>query len=69
MPRKNLEVARKSKLLSQKQLADKAGISDRMYRYLESGTSQGSLVVWSKISEILGQPIDVLTKNEEEKTE
>lgn len=66
MARKNLEVARKSKLLSQKQLADKAGISDRMYRYLESGTSQGSLAVWSKLSEILGQPIDVLTKNEEE---
>ena len=69
MPRKNLEVARKSHLLSQKQIADKVGITDRMYRYLESGTSQGSLTVWNKLSEILGQPIDVLTKNEEDETE
>lgn len=66
MARKNLEVARKSHLFSQKQLADKVGISDRMYRYLEAGTSQGSVAVWSKLSEVLGVPVDTLIKNVKE---
>lgn len=63
MARINLEIARKTRQLSQKQLAEQAGISDRMYRYIERGEKYGSMQVWVKLSEILGKPIEFLIEN------
>jgi transcriptional regulator with XRE-family HTH domain len=63
--RKNLRRARLNKDLSKKELAEKVGISERMYGYLESGESEGSIAVWQKLSDILGETINNLIIREE----
>lgn len=64
--RSNLRIARIKKKLSKKGIAKKIGISERMYTYLESGESDGSISVWQKLSSILDESIDNLIIKEEE---
>ena len=51
--RKNLINTRKNKGYTQVELANKLGITDRQYRSLEAGTSNGSIKVWWKLKGIL----------------
>jgi DNA-binding XRE family transcriptional regulator len=64
--RSNLRKARLKKDLSKKDLAALVGISERMYNYIESGESDGSLTVWQKLSSVLDDSIDNLIVKEEE---
>ena len=64
--RSNLRKARLKKDLSKKDLAALVGISERMYNYIESGESDGSLPVWQKLSSVLDDSIDNLIVKEEE---
>ena len=63
--RKNLISARKSAEYTQVELAKKLGITDRQYRSLETGTSNGSIKVWEKLKSVLHvESIDFLLEQE-----
>jgi transcriptional regulator with XRE-family HTH domain len=64
-----LRNARKLKMLTQKQLAEKAGVSAAMIAHLESGKVQASLDTIEKISETLGISICYLILEQEEVAE
>lgn len=52
--RKNLLKARKDEDLTQVEISKILGISDRYYRALEAGTSNGSVKLWDKLEDLLG---------------
>ena len=56
----NLIKARKEKCLTQKQTAQILEISERQYRKLEAGTSNGSIDTWFNLKDLFSQPIDCL---------
>jgi len=56
----NLIKARKEKCLTQKQTAQILEISERQYRKLEAGTSNGSIDTWFKLKDLFNKPIDCL---------
>ena len=56
----NLIKARKEKCLTQKQTAQILEISERQYRKLEAGTSNGSIDIWRKLKDLFEKPIDCL---------
>jgi DNA-binding XRE family transcriptional regulator len=60
--RKNLIQARAEKELTQLELSKLVGTSERNYQYLEAGTSNGSLSLWKKLSNVLGKSIDLLLR-------
>ncbi len=62
--RKNLITTRKNKNLTQIDIATKIGISERQYRSLEAGTSDGSIKIWQKLKSVLNKPIDFLLEKE-----
>lgn len=62
--RKNLIITRKNNNLTQIDIAKKVGISERQYRSLEAGTSDGSIKIWQKLKLILNKPIDFLIEKE-----
>lgn len=56
----NLIKARKEKCLTQKQIANILEISERQYRKLEAGTSNGSVDIWYKLKNLFNTSIDCL---------
>lgn len=50
--RHNLKAARKSAGLTQQQLADKLGISERYYRFIEAGIRTGDIELWDEMEDI-----------------
>lgn len=64
MLRINLINERKKKQLTQAETAKFAGISTRQYQSLEAGTSEGSIKVWKKLSDLFKQTIDYLLAQE-----
>jgi len=63
--RTNLIKSRQNKDLTQVELAKKLNISERQYRSLEAGTSDGSIKIWRKLKDILNaETIDYLLEQE-----
>lgn len=58
--RENLISARKNRELTQAQVADTIGVSERQYQRLEAGTSNGSIDTWSKLKALFNTNIDDL---------
>lgn len=58
--RANLIKARKEKRLTQKQISQALEISERQYRKLEAGASNGSIELWCKLKKLLNISIDCL---------
>lgn len=52
--RRNLKRARISAGLTQREMADKLGLSAIGYRQIESGTRIGKIETWDKLEDILG---------------
>ena len=50
--REKLQAARKSKGLTQQAVADYLGISERYYRYIESGTRDGDFEIWDDLEDL-----------------
>ena len=50
--RTNLKKARQAAGMAQKQVAEKLGISERYYKYLEAGRSIGSVDLWDALEDI-----------------
>lgn len=61
--RNNLRKCRTVLGYTQKQLADKLGITERQYQRIESGEQDGTIKLWEKIKVLLAQPIDFLIEN------
>ena len=67
--RNNLAKLRQNKKLTQVEIANKIGISERQYQYLEAGTSDGSIKIWRKLKDILNaETIDCLLEQEADNT-
>ena len=65
----NLIKLRQNKNLTQVELAKKLEISERQYRSLEAGTSDGSIKIWYKLKSILNaETIDYLLEQEVDNT-
>lgn len=60
MKRQNLISTRKNKGYTQKEIAKQVKVTERHYRTLEAGTSNGSMKVWHRLSELFDKPIDFL---------
>lgn len=50
--REKLQAARKSKGLTQQTVAEYLGISERYYRYIESGTRDGDFEIWDDLEDL-----------------
>lgn len=65
-----LRKARKEMNLTQEQLAEKADLSDRHLRNMESGAADDpSAILLYNISKVLGKPMEEFFKEESEKYE
>ncbi len=62
--RKNLINARKTKELTQEELARRLNITSRHYRALELGSSNGTIPIWKQLKQILDKSIDDLLEQE-----
>lgn len=60
--RKNLQEARKAKGMTQKQVAEYLGISERYYRFIESGNRGGDFEIWDTLEDLLGIHQRILRK-------
>jgi len=65
--RKNLINARKKAKQTQKNLATILNITERQYRSIENGKSDGSMKIWKKLRILLNATIDDLEQTEETK--
>jgi len=65
MKRDNLKEARQEKGFTQANIAEILGISERQYRSLEAGTSNGTIPLWEQLKSILGGSIDYLLEREQ----
>ncbi len=54
MSRDNLKKARQKAGMTQKQVAEYLGTSERYYRFIESGTRNGTFEVWDKLEDLFG---------------
>lgn len=52
--RENLKAVRKAAGLTQQQLADKLGITERYYRHIEAGDRNGDFEIWDTLEDLLG---------------
>ncbi len=50
--RKNLKKARQDAGLTQKQVAEKLGISERYYRQIEAGHRNGDFEIWDTLEDM-----------------
>lgn len=62
--RKNLQQERKQKRLTQAEIANIIGITTRHYNALEAGSSDGSIKIWCRLSELFHKSIDYLLRQE-----
>lgn len=63
--RTNLINERKKNKLTQTEVSKIVSVTTRQYSRLEAGTSDGSIKVWQKLSNLFNQPIDYLLKQED----
>lgn len=61
--RRNLKEARKSLGMTQREMAEKLGISTRGYQHIEQGFRLGSIIYWDKLEDITGVHQRVLREN------
>lgn len=61
--REVLKKARQDAGLTQQQMADKLGISERHYQYLESGARLGKIETWDKLEDLTGVHQRILREN------
>ena len=54
MARENLKKARREAGLTQQQMADKLGISERYYKQIEAGKRTGGFTLWDTMEDLLG---------------
>lgn len=52
--RENLKKARKTANLTQQQVAEHIGISERYYRFIEAGTRNGDFEIWDALEDLFG---------------
>lgn len=52
--RQNLKNARKAAGMTQQQMADKLGISERYYRQIEAGQRTGDFELWDSLEDCFG---------------
>lgn len=52
--RKRLREARKAAGMTQKQLAERLGISERQYSRIEHGSSLGAIDLWDELEDFTG---------------
>ena len=50
--RENLRNARKAANMTQVQVAEKLGISERYYRFIEAGTRVGDFEIWDALEDL-----------------
>lgn len=53
--------------LTQSQFAEKTGLTERQYRSIEKGASNGSITFWEKAKALTGQTIDYLLEQVQKK--
>ncbi len=61
--RKNLKDARIKKGLTQQALAVHLNISERMYKFIESGDRTGSIEIWDKLEDLFNVHQRILREN------
>ena len=64
--RDNLINQRKDHHYTQGALAEILGITDRQYRRLEAGTSNGSMKIWQQLAKMFDTTIDHLLEQAED---
>lgn len=50
--------------LTQKEVANHLGITERHYRDIEAGTSDGSVKLWKRLSKLLNVSLDILLEQD-----
>ena len=53
MIRETLKQARRDKNMTQQAMAEYLGISERMYKYIESGQTIGRVEIWDMLEDLL----------------
>ena len=64
----NLITERKTKRLTQKELAKILNITEQHYQRLEAGTSEGSVPIWKTLSELFDCTINYLLEQNDDRT-
>ena len=62
--RKKLQLARKAKSKTQKEIASEIGISERMYQDIEAGRREGKGAIWDKLEALFNTPQRLLREQE-----
>lgn len=62
--RKNLKEARQRAGMTQREVAEKLEISERMYQRLESGSALGKITHWDNLEDLFNSPQRQLRMNE-----
>lgn len=52
MPREVLKTARLSAGMTQREVAEKLGITERYYRHIEAGTRTGDFEIWDTLEDL-----------------
>lgn len=61
--RENLKDARKKAGFTQQQVAEHLGISERYYRFIESGARDGDFEIWDSLEDLFGIHQRILRKS------
>lgn len=61
--RENLKNARKAAGLTQQQVAEKLGISERYYRFIEADDRDGDFEIWDSLEDLFGVHQRILRKS------
>jgi len=61
--RENLRAARKAKGMTQQQVAEYLHVSERHYKFMESGHTTGNVELWDKLEDLFNVHQRVLREN------
>lgn len=61
--RENLKAARKAAHMTQKQVAEYLQVSERHYKFMESGHTTGNVELWDKLEDLFNVHQRVLREN------
>ena len=64
--RQNLRNARQKAGMTQKQVAEYLGVSERMYQRIESGDALGKITHWDALEDLFGIPQRQLRQQEQD---
>lgn len=65
--RENLKNARKAAGLTQRQMAEYLHVSERHYKFMESGHTTGNVELWDKLEDLFNVHQRVLRENRPDK--